>query len=64
MDIKGFFDNINHKLLEELLLRKKIKDERFMRYVIRMFKAGVLSKGELKSGLEGVPQGSVCSLLF
>lgn len=60
VDIKGFFENINHKLLEELL-RKKIKDERFMRYVIRMFKAGVLSKGELKSSLEGVPQGSVCS---
>jgi group II intron reverse transcriptase/maturase len=60
VDIKGFFDNINHKLLEELL-RKKIKDERFMRYIIRMFKAGVLTEGELKVGQEGVPQGSMCS---
>jgi RNA-directed DNA polymerase len=60
VDIKGFFDNINHKLLEGLL-RKKIKDERFMRYIIRMFKAGTLSKGELKISVEGVPQGSICS---
>jgi len=60
VDIKGFFDNINHKLLEETL-RKKIKDLKFMRYIIRMFKAGVLAKGELKVSKEGVPQGSVCS---
>ena len=60
VDIKGFFDNINHKLLEELL-REKIKDELFMRYIIRMFKAGVLSKKELIISQEGVPQGSICS---
>ena len=60
VDIKGFFDNINHKLLEDLL-RKKIKDECFMRYIIRMFKAGVLSKKELRTSQEGVPQGSICS---
>lgn len=60
VDIKGFFDNIDHKLLEELL-RKKVKDKRFMRYIIRMFKAGVLTKGELKISNRGVPQGSICS---
>jgi RNA-directed DNA polymerase len=32
-----------------------------MRYIIRMFKAGVLSKGELRISDEGVPQGSICS---
>ena len=60
VDIKGFFDNIDHKFLEEFL-REKIKDKCFMRYIIRMFKAGILTKNELKINMEGVPQGSICS---
>lgn len=60
VDIKGFFDNIDHKFLEGFL-REKIKDKCFMRYIIRMFKAGVLTKDELKTNMEGVPQGSICS---
>ena len=32
-----------------------------MRYIIRMFKAGVLSKKELKISQEGVPQGTMLS---
>lgn len=60
VDIKGYFDNIDHKLLENML-RQKIKDPRFMRYIIRMFKAGILTKGELKINQEGIPQGSMCS---
>ena len=60
VDIKGYFDSIDHKLLEEFL-RKKIKDLKFMRYIIRMFKAGILTKEELKITKEGVPQGSICS---
>ena len=43
------------------MLREKIADEKFIRYIIRMFKSGVLSKGELSVSDEGVPQGSVCS---
>ncbi len=60
VDIKGYFDSIDHKLLEGFL-RKKIKDPKFMRYIIRMFKSGVLAKGELKIFHEGVAQGSICS---
>lgn len=60
IDLKNFFGTIDHKILENIL-RKKIKDEKFIRYIIRMFKAGVLSEGELKMGDEGVPQGSICS---
>ena len=45
----------------EEILRQKIKDQTFMRYIIRMFKAGVLSKDDLRVSEEGVPQGSVCS---
>lgn len=60
IDLKNFFGTIDHKTLEDIL-REKIKDEKFIRYIIRMFKAGVLSEGELKVGEEGVPQGSICS---
>jgi RNA-directed DNA polymerase len=60
IDLKNFFGTIDHKLLENIL-REKIKDTKLMRYIIRMFKAGVLSKGELRMDEQGVPQGSICS---
>lgn len=60
IDLKNFFGTIDHKLLAEIL-EVKIKDPRFMRYVNRMFKAGVLSNGEMTMSDEGVPQGSICS---
>ncbi|MEE9452121.1 MAG: reverse transcriptase domain-containing protein, partial [Gammaproteobacteria bacterium] len=47
-------------VLEEIL-RIKIKDEQFIRYIIRMFKAGVLTSGELTVSTEGVVQGSCVS---
>jgi RNA-directed DNA polymerase len=60
IDLKNFFGTINHELLTQIL-ETKIKDPRFMRYINRMFKAGVLTEGELKISEEGVPQGSICS---
>ena len=60
LDLERFFDTIDHHLLEEIL-REKIQDQRFMRDVARMLKAGVLTEGELSVSEEGVPQGSICS---
>lgn len=60
IDLANFFDTINHRVLEDIL-RMKIKDKRFICYIIRMFKAGVLAKGELMISDEGVPQGSCVS---
>ncbi len=60
IDLKNFFGTIDHKILEGFL-REKIADERFIRYILRMFKAGVLSEGDLVISEEGVPQGSICS---
>ncbi len=60
IDLKNFFGTISHQLLEEIL-REKIKDPKFMRYISRMFKSGVLVDGELTMSEEGVPQGSICS---
>jgi RNA-directed DNA polymerase len=60
VDLENFFGSINHKELEQIL-RLKIKDNRLMRYIIRMLKAGVLTKDELIISEEGAAQGSVCS---
>lgn len=60
IDLKNFFGTLDHRILESIL-REKIKDDRFIRYIIRMFKAGVLSDGELTVSDQGVPQGSICS---
>jgi RNA-directed DNA polymerase len=60
IDLKNFFGTIDHEILEDIL-KEKIKDTKFMRYINRMFKAGVLSEGDLKMSDEGVPQGSCCS---
>jgi RNA-directed DNA polymerase len=60
VDLANFFGTANHKIVESIL-REKIEDQKFMRYVIRMFKAGVLTAGELTVSDEGVPQGSGCS---
>jgi len=60
VDLANYFGSINHKELENIL-RLKIEDERFIRYLIRMFKAGVLTQRELTVSDEGVPQGSPCS---
>lgn len=60
IDLKNFFGTIDHQLLENIL-EERIKDPKFMRYINRMFKAGVLSEGDLRNNDEGVPQGSICS---
>lgn len=60
IDLKDFFGTIEHSLLESIL-KEKIKDPKFMRYINRMFKSGILTKGELTMSEEGVPQGSICS---
>jgi RNA-directed DNA polymerase len=60
IDLENFFGTIDHETLEDIL-KEKIKDTKFMRYINRMFKAGVLSEGDLIMSDEGVPQGSCCS---
>lgn len=60
IDLKNFFGTIDHELMEGVL-REKINDTKFMRYINRMFKAGVLADGDLRVSEEGVPQGSICS---
>ena len=49
---------IDHDIVKDML-GMKIKDSKFMRYITRMFKSGVLSDGELTMSDEGVVQGSM-----
>jgi RNA-directed DNA polymerase len=60
LDISNFFGTVSHSALDSIL-RGKITDKTFMRYIHRMFKAGVLKDNELTVSDEGVMQGSICS---
>jgi len=60
VDLENFFGTIDHKKLVELL-RLKIKDDIFIRYIVRMLKSGILANGELRASDEGTPQGSMVS---
>lgn len=60
VDLANFFGKIDHQIVKDML-SMKIKDSKFMRYITRMFKSGVLTDGELSMSDEGVVQGSCCS---
>ncbi|MFI5361979.1 MAG: reverse transcriptase domain-containing protein [Elusimicrobiota bacterium] len=60
VDIKGFFDHVDHKWLMECL-KQRVSDPNFLSLVWRNLKAGVLDDGERQETEEGTPQGSVLS---
>ena len=62
-DIKGCFDNIDHEILLSIL-REKVLDNRFIRLVENMLKAGYLEQWEHRPTLSGTPQGGVASPLL
>lgn len=60
-DISGFFDNIDHHVLIGLL-RKRIKDERFINLIWKFLRAGIREEsGVLTMSKLGTPQGGVIS---
>jgi group II intron reverse transcriptase/maturase len=62
-DIAGFFDNVCHERLVELL-GTRIKDPRMLWLIGRFLKAGVMIEGLRYDTDEGVPQGSSLSPLL
>ena len=62
-DIKGFFDNVCHERLEELL-RKRISDPQLLSLIRRFLKAGVMIDDRREGTEEGVPQGASLSPLL
>lgn len=59
-DIKGFFDNIDHQILLSIL-REKIHDERFIRLIGNLLKAGYLEDWNFCPTRSGTPQGGIIS---
>ena len=60
MDIRSYFDTINHELLM-VLLAKKIEDSRFLTLIQAMLDAGYLEDWTYHATYSGVPQGSIVS---
>lgn len=63
LDIKGFFDNINHDLMMKAL-RHYCKDGWVAMYVSRWLEAGIMADGEYVKTSAGTPQGGVVSPLL
>ena len=62
-DIQGFFDNIQHELIIDLVAQK-IADGNVLRTIRKFLKAGVMIDGALKKTSMGTPQGGVISPLL
>ena len=63
VDIKGFFDNVNHYWLQRCL-EDKIVDRNLLWLVRRFLKAGVVEDGKQLATDVGTPQGGVISPLL
>lgn len=59
-DIKGFFDNIDHNVMINIL-RKRIRDERFLRLIRKFLNAGYMEDNQLHQSYSGTPQGGIIS---
>lgn len=59
-DIKGFFDNINHDVMIEIL-KERINDVRFIRLIRKFLNAGYIEDWEYFHTYNGTPQGGIIS---
>jgi group II intron reverse transcriptase/maturase len=60
VDIRGFFDALDHKLLREIL-SQRIKDGVLLRLISKWLHAGVMEDGVVTRSDSGTPQGGVVS---
>ena len=60
LDIKGFFDNIDHEWLIKFI-EYRIRDKVYIRYIKRFLKSGILEQGKLIKPEMGTPQGGIIS---
>jgi group II intron reverse transcriptase/maturase len=63
VDVRGFFDNIDHDVLLRLL-KKRIDDDRFIGLIAGMLKAGYMEDWVYGRTYSGTPQGGVVSPLL
>lgn len=59
-DIKGFFDNVDHKWMMEFL-KHRITDPNLLRIIGRFLKGGYMEEGKKRKTESGTPQGGVIS---
>ena len=59
-DIKGFFDNVDHKWLIKFL-EHDIQDKHFIRYIGRFLSSGIMEQGKKIKVDQGTPQGGLIS---
>jgi RNA-directed DNA polymerase len=61
VDIKGFFDNINHEWMRRML-EERIRDKAFIRLITKWLKAGIMETDKMViHPATGTPQGGVVS---
>jgi len=63
VDIRGFFDNLDHEKLRDLL-RQRVTDGVVVRLIGKWLNAGVLEGGVVHHPATGTPQGGVISPLL
>lgn len=63
VDIKGFFDNLDHDQLRAIL-DQRVRDGVVRRMIDKWLKVGVLEAGALSYSATGTPQGGVISPLL
>lgn len=63
VDVKGYFDAIDHKILRGFL-DQRVRDGVMRRAIDKWLKAGVLEDGEVTYSENGTPQGGVISPLI
>lgn len=65
IDIKGFFDNVNHRKLIRQLWTLGIQDTRLLQVISAMLKAPIkLEDGTIEHPTKGTPQGGILSPLL
>ena len=62
-DIKGFFDNIPHELIIDLVAAR-VADGNILGIVRQFLTSGVMEEGKLRDTVRGTPQGGVISPLL
>ncbi len=60
LDIEGFFDNIDHNILEKILERN-VQDDRVIKWIQNIVKAGTYLEGTVTRSKKGISQGSPLS---
>jgi len=59
-DVRGFFDNVDHKVLLSALERK-IDDRKFINLIKNLLRAGLMEDWKFQKTYSGTPQGAICS---